>query len=110
MSEVKNTDVVETDSTLTEEMVPDFNIEVGDVQITKERVISAVRAVLMLITTLGTMFGFAFDADFVYQITLCVLMIVSLVWGYWKNNNWTVNAVVAQQVKNSLKNDTYSAE
>lgn len=88
---------------VTEEMIPEFEIEIGDSEITKERVIATVRAILMLISSVGTMAGFAFDVDFWYQVILCVLMVVSLVWGYWKNNNWTVNAVTAQEVKNSLR-------
>lgn len=90
---------------VTEEMVPEFEIEVGDSIVNKERVIAFVRALLMLISSAATMAGFAFDADFVYQVVLCVLMLVSMIWGYWKNNNWTVNAVTAQKVKNSLSSE-----
>lgn len=89
-------------TSVTEEMVPDFEIEVGSSVISKERVIAAVRAALMLASSVATMAGFAFDADFVYQVALCVLMLASMIWGYWKNNNWTVNAVTAQKVKNGL--------
>lgn len=90
---------------VTEEMVPEFEIEVGDSIVNKERVIAFIRALLMLISSAATMAGFAFDADFVYQVVLCVLMLVSMIWGYWKNNNWTVNAVTAQKVKNSLSSE-----
>ena len=90
---------------ITEEMVPEFEIEVGDSIVNKERVIAFIRALLMLISSAATMAGFAFDADFVYQVVLCVLMLVSMIWGYWKNNNWTVNAVTAQKVKNSLSSE-----
>lgn len=90
---------------VTEEMVPEFEIEVGESVINKERVIAFVRALLMLISSAATMAGFAFDADFAYQVVLCVLMLVSMIWGYWKNNNWTVNAVTAQEVKNSLSSE-----
>ena len=92
----------ESNSEVTEEMVPEFEIEIGEAIINKERVIAFVRALLMLVSSAATIAGFAFDAEFVYQIILCVVMIVSMIWGYWKNNNWTVNAVTAQEIKNSL--------
>lgn len=91
-----------TNTNITDDMVPDFVIEIGEAEITKSRVIAAVRAVLMLITSIGSMVGFAFDVDSVYQIVLVVLMAVSMIWGYWKNNNWTEAAVGAQAAKNSM--------
>ena len=100
MSDVTTTDTVET--TVTEEMVPEFTVNVGSAEITKSRVIAAVRALLMLITSVASMFGFAFDVDGVYQLVLVVLMAASMIWGYWKNNNWTQKAVAAQDVKNNV--------
>ena len=96
MSDVTTPEIVET--TVTEEMVPEFTVNVGSAEITKSRVIAAVRALLMLITSVASMFGFAFDVDGVYQLVLVVLMAASMIWGYWKNNNWTQKAVAAQDV------------
>ena len=89
-------------TTVTEEMVPEFTVSVGSAEITKSRVIAAVRALLMLVTSVASMFGFAFDVDGVYQLVLVVLMAASMIWGYWKNNNWTQKAVAAQDVKSSV--------
>lgn len=100
MSDVTTTDTVET--AVTEEMVPEFTVNVGSAEITKSRVIAAVRALLMLITSVASMFGFAFDVDGVYQLVLVVLMAASMIWGYWKNNNWTHKAVAAQDVKSNV--------
>ena len=100
MSDVTTTYTVET--AVTEEMVPEFTVNVGSAEITKSRVIAAVRALLMLITSVASMFGFAFDVDGVYQLVLVVLMAASMIWGYWKNNNWTQKAVAAQGVKGNV--------
>lgn len=97
-----------TTQTVTEDMVPEFTVEVGSAEITKSRVIALVRAVLMVVTSVASMLGFAFDADAVYQIILVVLMAASLIWGYWKNNNWTKNAVAAQDVKSNITTVTTS--
>lgn len=93
---------ITTSTTVTEEMVPDFTIEVGTAEITKARVIAAVRALLIVVTSIASMFGFAFDVDAVYQIVLVVLMTASMIWGYWKNNNWTQKAVAAQDAKSNI--------
>lgn len=93
---------ITTSTTVTEEMVPDFTIEVGTAEITKARVIAAVRALLIVVTSIASMFGFAFDVDAVYQIVLVVLMAASMIWGYWKNNNWTQKAVAAQDAKSNI--------
>lgn len=100
MSDVTTTETVET--AVTEEMVPEFTVNVGSAEITKSRVIAAVRALLMLITSIASMFGFAFDVDGVYQLVLVVLMAASMIWGYWKNNNWTQKAIAAQDVKGNV--------
>lgn len=100
------TEEKETTQTITEDMIPDFEVEVGDAEITKERLLSAARAVFVIITTIATMLGFEVDLDFWYQIFLVVLMGVSIVVAYWKNNNITKNAVIAQQVKKGLTNET----
>lgn len=92
--------------TVNDDMIPDFDITIGQTEITKDRVIATVRALLMVATSVCTMLGFSFDVDRVEQIALVVLMIASMAWGYWQNNNWTKTAVVAQQVQNGLKNKT----
>lgn len=92
----------ETENKVTEDMVPEFIVELGSAEITKERVIALVRAVLMVVTSIASLLGVAFDADAAYQIILVVLMAASLIWGYWKNNNWTQNAVAAQDVKSNI--------
>ena len=100
MSDMTTTNTVET--AVTEEMVPEFTVNVGSAEITESHVIAAVRALLMLITSVASMFGFAFDVDGVYQLVLVVLMAASMIWGYWKNNNWTQKAVAAQDVKSNV--------
>lgn len=87
---------------ITEDDVQDFVIEIGQAEITKQRVLAAVRGVLMIITSICSAFGFAFDVDSAYQIVLVVLMVASMVWGYWKNNNWTSNAIASQAVKDAI--------
>lgn len=42
------------------------------------------------------------DEALIYQTLSDLLLIGSIVWGYWKNNNFTHNAQQAQKFKNVL--------
>lgn len=99
-----STEVNETEASkqVSDDMIPDFDIKVGDVELTRDRVLATLRAVFMVATTVCSMLGFEFNLDGVYQTILVVLMAASMIWGYWKNNNWTKNAVKAQQIKNNM--------
>lgn len=102
MPENTETNVQETPSSVTEDMIPDFDIEIGDVELTRNRVLATLRALFMVATTVFSMIGFEFNLDAVYQIILVVLMAASMIWNYWKNNNWTKNAVKAQKVLDNM--------
>lgn len=42
------------------------------------------------------------DETFIYQTLSDLLLIGSIAWGYWKNNNFTYNAQQAQKFKKVL--------
>ena len=100
--QAKTTETTETQ--ITEDMVPDFDITIGKTEITRDRALSAVRAAAMVASTVATVTGMQLDIDGIYQIVLCVLMFVSMAWGYWKNNNVTKNAIKSGVVLKSLNN------
>lgn len=76
-----------------------------EIELSKERILAAARAACILITTVAAYWGYAWDADQIYQVVTTVLAIAAVVWGYWKNNNWTEFAASAQQVLNTLKSE-----
>lgn len=88
---------------ITDDMIPDFDIEIGKAQVTKDRVIAAVRCGALVLSTCASMAGFAVDVDGITQVVLCIIMAASMAWSYWQNNNWTKSAVVSQQVLNGLQ-------
>lgn len=94
---------------ITEDMIPDFDITVGKTEITRDRALSAVRGAAIVASTIATVTGMQLDIDGIYQIVLCALMCASMVWGYWKNNNVTKNAIKSGVVLKSL-NDANKTE
>ena len=97
-SNVKSTSTI----VVTEEMVPEFEVQVGKAEVDKERILAAVRAFLALASSVASMAGFAFDVDATYQLVLCALMFACMAFSYWKNNNWTLNSVKSQSIKNAM--------
>lgn len=93
------------DTSNPEHNIRSFDVSLGRADLNKERLLALIRAVIMTITSICTIFGFAFDADKAYQVVTTVLMIASIAWGYWNNNNWTKHAVVAQNVLNDMNNN-----
>lgn len=91
---------------VSDDMIYDFSIDIGGQQINKDRVLAALRALFMVATSICTMLGFSIDLDGIYQTVLVILMAASMIWGYWKNNNWTKNAVASQMIKNELKSSS----
>lgn len=104
--QTKTTETVKTQ--ITEGMVPDFDITIGKTEITRDRALSAVRATAIVASTVATVTGMQLDIDGIYQIVLCILMCISMVWGYWKNNNVTKNAIKSGVVLKSLNESSKS--
>lgn len=72
---------------------------------TEERIIAVVRLIAMLGSTAATAIGFAIDADSLTLVLLCACAIGSIVWGWWKNSNWTTAAAMAQRFLNAIKRE-----
>ena len=71
--------------------------------ITKERVVAVVRLAVMLISAVAGGFGLAVDSDALLTIVLCAVALVSAIYSWWKNNNLTNAANMAQGFLDEIK-------
>lgn len=63
----------------------------------KETIVAFVRLACMAATGAAAMFGFAVDAELVYNAATVVLFVAATLWGWWKNNNVTKAASDAHE-------------
>lgn len=68
-----------------------------------ERVIAIVRLVVGLVVMAASACGLAIDADSVFAVIMCILAVAAFVYSWWKNNNITEAAQIAQGYLNALK-------
>lgn len=71
----------------------------------KQAITRLIVLVIALINSLLAHYGKSViqsDEAFIYQTLSDVILIGSIAWGYWKNNNFTHNAQQAQKFKNVL--------
>lgn len=69
----------------------------------KERVIAIVRLAVMLAANVSAGFGLAVDADSLATIVACGVALVAGAWSWWKNNNITEGAQLAQDYLDGIK-------
>lgn len=69
----------------------------------KERVIAIVRLAVMLASSVAGGVGLAVDADALGTIVACGVALVAGVWAWWKNNNVTEGAQLAQDYLDGIK-------
>lgn len=69
----------------------------------KERVIAIVRLAVMLAANVAAGFGLAVDADSLATIVACGVALVAGTWSWWKNNNVTQGAQLAQDYLDGIK-------
>lgn len=62
------------------------------------------RLAVVLVVSIAAVFGWALDADLVFNIILSALGVVGMIWGlWWKNNNVTEPAQEAQLLLDELR-------
>ena len=64
---------------------------------------AAASMIAILAVNVANMIGLSLDADFLTQSFLCAFAIATLIWGVWKNHNFTQAAQDAQNILNALK-------
>ena len=75
-----------------------------------ERLVAIVRLVVPLVVAIANMAGYALDAGLVANIAMTVATIAAFVWAWWKNNNVTEAAQIAQEYLDALKAGMESEE
>lgn len=76
-------------------------------------IVRIVVSVITMINAFAAAFGFApidVDEGTVYTAVSFIVMIAAWIWGFWKNNNFTEAAKVAQEKLNELKTASKEAE
>lgn len=75
-----------------------------------ERLVAIVRLIVPLVVAIANMAGYALDAGLVANIAMTVATIAAFIWAWWKNNNLTEAAQIAQEYLNALKAGMESEE
>lgn len=70
-----------------------------------QTVYAFIRLGCILLSSVLTLLGIAIKADDIFIVVTCILEIVFGVISWWKNNNVTYEAKIAQKVLNNLKNE-----
>lgn len=73
--------------------------------INSQTVIAVARLAVALIVAIGTMLGFAVDADALLNAVLAVASVIAMAWVWWRNNNVTAAAQESQKVLDAIKGD-----
>lgn len=68
-----------------------------------EKIVAIARLAVMLVAAVAGAFGLTVDADSLLTIAACVVALAAGVWSWWKNNNVTEAAQIAQGYLNALK-------
>ncbi len=61
------------------------------------------RLVVTLVVSVAAVVGYALDSGLVFNIVFSALAIACILWTWWKNNNVTKAAQLAQRYLNDLK-------
>lgn len=70
-------------------------------------IVRIIVSIIAVINLCAAQFGFNplnIEEESVYTAVSLVVAIVTWIWGFWKNNNFTKNAKIAQDFKNELDN------
>lgn len=65
--------------------------------------IAFARLLVSLALSVCTFFGWALDADFLFNIILTAVTLILFIYTWWKNNNVTIAAQESQLVLNQIK-------
>jgi uncharacterized membrane protein len=75
-----------------------------------ERVKAIISAAAVLIVNGVSFWGISLDVNELTNALFAIAMLVSTVWGIWKNHNFTVAAQQGQLVTNRIKNEQRAIE
>lgn len=70
----------------------------------QEQTKAIVSAVAIMIVNVANIFNLTLDTNAVTTVVLCAAALASMVWGIWKNHNFTAAAHEAQQYLDLIKN------
>lgn len=68
-----------------------------------ERTKAIVTIVVTAVVNVANVYGFAVDADAWISVVLSILSAVTVLWSWWKNQNVTEHAQMAQKYLDHLK-------
>ena len=68
-----------------------------------ERTKAIASAAVILIVNIAGLFGITLDSNNVTQVTIGIIMLITIIYGIWKNHNFTSEAQKAQIYLNDLK-------
>ncbi len=76
----------------------------------KEQITSLVRYAAMLIVFVAGLFGVSLSEETASAIAIGVALVALVVYGFWKNQNVTAAAALAQRVLDALKEELLTPE
>ena len=68
-----------------------------------ERMKAIVSAVVIIVVQVAGYFGLNLDAGMVQDEIIIAIMLISCMWGIWKNHNFTQSAIDAQKYLDALR-------
>lgn len=68
-----------------------------------ESIKATASALAIIIVNIANWAGYALDADMILQIIMSIVALVAIVYGIWKNHNFTEAAQKAQALLNDMK-------
>lgn len=71
-----------------------------------ERLKAIVRLIIPIAALIFANLGWDFDGEFAWDTFCNAITLVTFVWAWWKNNNITNNAIIAQISKNIIVQNT----
>ena len=74
-----------------------------DIDHKKETIKTIVSALVIIILNVGSLFGYSLDGDFVQKFIFVFVALATLLYGIWKNHNFTKAAQKAQVYLDDLK-------
>lgn len=75
----------------------------------KDLIVRIIISVITFINLLSTQFNFnplPISDETVYTVVSAVITLITWIWGFWKNNNFTKEAKEAQLYLNDLKSES----
>ena len=69
----------------------------------QERAKAIITIIVTAVATIAAMYGYAIDAEAWISVALSIVSAVCILWSWWKNQNITDEAIIAQGYLDQLK-------